>query len=64
MQLRRRQALVAITVGGLIAGTLDLAQACILFGPKIPLAVAGGLLELEPFVAARPSISWVSSCTS
>jgi len=49
MQLRRRQALLAITVGGLVAGTLDLAQACILFGPKIPLAIAGGLLGPQAF---------------
>jgi hypothetical protein len=37
-------ALSAIAVGGLIAGTLDLAQACFLFGAKIPLVIAGGLL--------------------
>ncbi len=35
---------LAIAVGGLIAGTLDLTQACILFGWDIPLAIAGGLL--------------------
>jgi hypothetical protein len=39
-----RTALLAIAVGGLIAGTLDLLQACILFGWDIPLAIAGGLL--------------------
>jgi hypothetical protein len=49
MQLRRRQALSAITVGGLVAGTLDLAQACLLFGPTVPLAVAGGLLGAQAF---------------
>ena len=37
-------ALVAIAAGGLIAGTLDLLQACLLFGWNIPLAIAGGLL--------------------
>jgi hypothetical protein len=42
-------ALTAITVGGLIAGTLDLTQACILFGWKIPLAIAGGLLGPQAF---------------
>jgi len=31
-------------VGGLIAGTLDLTQACILFGWDIPLSIAAGLL--------------------
>jgi len=39
-----RSALLAIAVGGLIAGTIDLLQACILFGWDIPLAIAGGLL--------------------
>lgn len=42
--LRRRNALLAIGVGGLVAGTLDLTQACILFGTRVPLAVAAGLL--------------------
>jgi hypothetical protein len=36
-------------VGGLIAGALDLTQACILFGVKIPLAIAAGLLGPEAF---------------
>ena len=49
MQLRRRQALLAITIGGLVAGILDLSQAFILFGPKIPLAIAGGLLGPQAF---------------
>lgn len=35
---------MAIAVGGGIAGTLDLLQACILFGWKIPLVIAAGLL--------------------
>jgi Na+/alanine symporter len=35
---------LAIAVGGGIAGTLDLLQACILFGWKIPLVIAAGLL--------------------
>jgi Na+/alanine symporter len=34
-------------VGGLIAGALDLTQACILFGADIPLTIAGGLLGRE-----------------
>jgi len=41
---RKRNALLAIAVGGLIAGTLDLTQACILFGWDIPLSIAAGLL--------------------
>ena len=47
--LGKRNALLAIGVGGGIAGTLDLLQACILFGWDIPLAIAGGLLGREAF---------------
>jgi len=43
-RLGRRSALLAIAGGGVIAGTVDLLQACILFGWDIPLAIAGGLL--------------------
>jgi Na+/alanine symporter len=45
----KRNALLAIAVGGGIAGTLDLLQACILFGWNIPLVIAGGLLGREAF---------------
>jgi Na+/alanine symporter len=38
---------LAIAVGGGIAGTLDLTQACILFGWRVPLTIAGGLLGPE-----------------
>lgn len=47
--LRKGNALLAIGVGGLIAGALDLTQACILFGWDIPLAIAGGLLGKQAF---------------
>jgi len=47
--LGKRNALLAIAVGGLVAGTLDLIQACILFGWKVPLAIAGGLLGRRAF---------------
>ena len=40
---------MAIAVGGGIAGTVDLLQACILFGWDIPLAIAGGLLGRGAF---------------
>jgi len=40
----KRSALLSIVVGGAIAGTLDLLQACLLFGWDIPLSIAGGLL--------------------
>jgi hypothetical protein len=48
-RLGRRSALLAIAVGGGIAGTVDLLQACILFGWDIPLAIAGGLLGRGAF---------------
>jgi hypothetical protein len=44
-----RKAVLAIAVGGLSAGTLDLGQALILFSTKIPLAVAAGLLGPQAF---------------
>ncbi len=40
----RRSGLRAIAAGGLIAGTLDLTQASILFGWDIPKFIAAGLL--------------------
>jgi hypothetical protein len=43
-QSGKRSALKAIAAGGLIAGALDLTQACVLFGWDIPLSIAGGLL--------------------
>jgi hypothetical protein len=43
-RFRKGNALLAIAVGGVIAGALDLTQACILFGKQIPLAIAAGLL--------------------
>jgi hypothetical protein len=46
---RKSNALLAIGVGGAIAGTIDLLQACILFGWDIPLAIAGGLLGKQAF---------------
>jgi hypothetical protein len=45
----KRNALPAIAMGGLIVGTLDLTQAFILFGAKVPLAIAGGLLGRQAF---------------
>jgi hypothetical protein len=41
---KRSSAILAIAVGGLIAGTLDLLQACVQLGWDIPLTVAGGIL--------------------
>jgi len=46
---RSGNAILAIVVGGLVAGTLDLTQAVILFGKNIPLAIAGGLLGPQAF---------------
>ena len=46
---QKSNALLAIGVGGLGAGALDLTQACILFGWDIPLAIAAGLLGRQAF---------------
>jgi hypothetical protein len=43
-QTRPREALLAIGVGGLITGALDLLQVCIQLGWDTPLLIAGGLL--------------------
>jgi hypothetical protein len=43
-QSKKGSPIRAIAVGGVIAGTLDLLQACILFGWDIPFSIAGGLL--------------------
>src|SRR5215470_5039509 len=39
-----RNPALAIGIGGVVAGSLDLLQACILFGWDIPLSIAAGLL--------------------
>jgi hypothetical protein len=44
-----RDAVLAVAVGGLIAGALDLTQALVLFGAKIPLVIAAGLLGPQAF---------------
>jgi hypothetical protein len=48
-RMGKRNAILAIGVGGLVAGALDLSQALILFGTGIPLAIAGGLLGSQAF---------------
>jgi Na+/alanine symporter len=40
----KSNALAAIAIAGLLAGTLDLTQALILFGTRVPLVIAAGLL--------------------
>ena len=45
----KRSALLAIGVGGLVGGALDLLQACVLFGWDIPLVIAAGLLGKQAF---------------
>ena len=42
-----KNAFLTIAVGGLSAGALDLSQAVILFGAKVPLGIAAGLLGRE-----------------
>src|SRR5260370_24193459 len=55
-QLRpeKRKALLAIGVGGLVAGIVDLLQAGILFGWNVPLFIAGGLLGREALHGGIP----------
>jgi hypothetical protein len=48
-QNRSSKPALAIAVGGVVAGALDLTQAMILFGKQIPLAIAGGLLGPRAF---------------
>jgi len=50
-----RTAVLSIAVGGVIAGTLDLTQALYLFGAKIPLAIAAGLLGPQAFHGGAPT---------
>jgi len=45
----KKNAALAIIVGGVVAGTLDLIQASILFGVKVPLVIAAGLLGEPAF---------------
>ena len=40
----KRGALMAIGIGGLAAGTVDLAQALFLFGWRVPFGISAGLL--------------------
>ncbi len=40
----RNRAFLPIAAGGLTAGILDLTQACILFGSRVPFSIAAGLL--------------------
>lgn len=49
LQSVKRNALLAIAIGGGVAGVVDLTQACVLFGWGIPLAIAGGLLGPQAF---------------
>ncbi len=48
-QKRSSKPALAIAVGGVVAGALDLTQAMILFGKNVPLAIAGGLLGPRAF---------------
>ncbi len=49
VSFEKKSGLLAIAVGGFAAGTIDLLQACILFGWDIPLVIAGGLLGRQAF---------------
>src|SRR5438105_4092223 len=45
----KKNALLAIGVAGLIVGGLDITQAIVLFGRKVPLVIAAGLLGKSAF---------------
>lgn len=45
----KSNALLAIGVGALLAGTSDLTQALVLFGARVPLVIAAGLLGRQAF---------------
>jgi hypothetical protein len=53
---RRKSALLAIGVGGIVAGALDLTQACILFGIRVPFGIAAGLLGVNAARNGGPAI--------
>ena|ERR1700730_7515387 len=44
LSMQKPNALLAILVGGLLAGSLDLGSAFITYGAAVPRAIAGGLL--------------------
>lgn len=52
---RKRSGLLAIIAGGLIAGSLDLTQACILFGIRVPFVIAAGLLGRQALHGGVPT---------
>jgi hypothetical protein len=56
LTMGNRNAILAIAVGGLTAGVVDLLQACILFGWDIPLAIAGGLVGPQVIANGSPLI--------
>jgi len=45
----KKNAVLAVGVGGVVAGILDLTQACVLFGWRVPLSIAAGLLGRSAF---------------
>jgi hypothetical protein len=53
--MNNRSAVLAIGVGGLVAGALDLTQAMILFGARVPLSIAAGLLGRQAFRGGAPT---------
>lgn len=53
-QSGKNTALVAILVGGIAAGIVDLLQACILFGWDIPLVIAAGLIGRQALHGGVP----------
>src|SRR5947207_15858071 len=61
----KKSALLAIGVGGLIAGALDITQAITLFGKKVPLVIAAGrelCMDHGPLSAGGESGRYCCGC--
>jgi hypothetical protein len=52
----KRNALLAIGVGGLSAGTIDIAQAFFFFGRRVPFGIAAGLLGRHAVHPGTPAV--------
>jgi hypothetical protein len=55
----KRNALLTIGAGGLIAGTIDIGQAFFFFGSSVPLGIAMALIGKEAVKAGPVAAMWV-----
>src|SRR5579859_3751334 len=58
----RRNGLQAILVGGFVAGTLDLTQAMVLFGRRVPFGIAAGLVGRQAARSGGPGTYILGIC--